>query len=268
MENIINISDFNIQNVTFTLNQDKKSKRKMFFVNHNKKPILLKTPQMFLPNGLKHWKSEAYPETFQMELSLGEDKLNKNNNEKIQMFKTKMEQLDELIKEQILKNPMDWIGKKTASKDTLDFVYPKLIVSTPVDKDGKEYAPRMKVKVEREQDNGSFTGYFSSSTRNKTRVLVFDNENNNLDINESNCEEVMPPKSRAILLIQLVNINIVGDKVYPKWKLIQAKLYKNKSSKIETNVLGEEENENDNENDNNNEDNLEQSIQEDLDTEE
>jgi len=260
MDNIININDFNTQNVTFTPNHDKKNKRKMIFVNHNKKPILIKTPQMFLPNGLKHWKGETYPESFQMELSFGEDKLNESNNDKIQMFKSKMEQLDKLIKEQILTNPTDWVGKAPVDKNILHFVYPKSIVSTPVDSDGKEYAPRMKVKVEREQDNSTFTGYFSSSVRNKTRVLAFDNENKDLYLNESNCEEVIPPKSRAMLLIQLVNINIVNDKVYPKWKLVQAKIYNNKSSKIDMNVLNDEEEDNDNYKNNG-------SVQEDLDIE-
>ena len=114
--NIIKSTDLNVSNVSFTMNVDKTTKRKIFFVNHNKKSILLKTPKMYFPNGLRHWKSDAYPDSFELELSFGEDKSDSVNNNKIQDFHQKMQDLDALIKKQILENSMEWIGKKKTAR--------------------------------------------------------------------------------------------------------------------------------------------------------
>jgi hypothetical protein len=253
--NIIKSTDLNVSNVSFTMNIDKTTKRKIFFVNHNKKSILLKTPKMYFPNGLKHWKSDAYPDSFELELSFGEDKSDSTNNSKIQDFYQKMQELDALIKQQILENPMEWIGKKKTSMEMIEeSYYPKPIVRVPHDKEGNvlEYAPRMRIKVERERNGDNFTGNFSSNSRDKTRVLMFDENSNDLGLNEDNCEKLIPKGTKGVVLIQLVNINVVGDKVYPKWKLIQGKISKNTSGRIDGNIMDDDE---------------ETPVQEDLDTE-
>jgi hypothetical protein len=240
MSNKIKISEFNVSNVSFQMKIDQKTKRKIFFVNHNKQAILIQTPRFYLPNGLKHWKSDAYPESFELELSFGEDKENEVNNSNIMDFQKKMSQLDDLIKQQIMNNPKDWVGKPKASMEMIETAfYPNPIVRVPKDKDGNvlEYAPRMRLKVEREtDDNGSFTGYFTSSRKNKTRVMVFDENNSQLNLTEETCESVIPRGSKGIVVMELVNINVVGDKVYPKWKLVQAKVYRNQQS-ITDNII-------------------------------
>ena len=172
----IKTGEFNLKNVSFTMKVDKESKRKIFFVNHNQKPILFQTPMMYLPNGVKRWTSTAYPESFELELSFGEDKENTTNNKLIKEFHQKMQGLDELIKSEILKNPKDWIGKPKTSMEMInEAFYPNPIVRVPKDKDGNvlEYPDRMRIKVERERDAaGNNTGYFVSNRRNKTRVMV------------------------------------------------------------------------------------------------
>jgi len=250
--NIIKSNELDVSNITFTMNIDKTTKRKIFFVNHNKKSILLKTPQMYFPNGLKHWKSDAYPESFELELSFGEDKSNSTNNKQIQDFHYKMQQLDILIKDSILNNPKDWIGKQKTSMEMIEeSYYPKPIVRVPRDKDGQvlEYSSRMRIKVERERDGDKFTGNFSSNSRDKTRVLMFDENSQNLNLNEDNCESIIPKGTKGTVLIQLVNINIVGDKVYPKWKLIQGKVLKPSNGRIDDNVMNEDEDEDENQSD-------------------
>ena len=243
-QNIIKSTEFNVSDVSFIMNVDKTTKRKIFFVNHNKKPIYLKTPKMYFPSGLKHWKSDAYPESFELEMSFGEDKADSANNAKIQDFYEKMKDLDSLIKQQILDNPMEWIGKKKTSMEMIEeSYYPKSIVKVPHDKEGNvlEYAPKMRLKVERERNGDTFTGKFSSSNRDKTQVLLFDEDGNNLELTEENCESVVPKGTTGYLLVQLVNINVVGDKVYPKWKLVQGKISKNTSGRIDRNIMDDDE---------------------------
>lgn len=254
-QNIIKTTEFNVADVSFIMNVDKTTKRKIFFVNHNKKPIFIKTPKMYFPSGLKHWKSDAYPESFELEMSFGEDKSNPTNNTKIQDFYGKMKGLDSLIKQQILENPMEWIGKKKTSMEMIEeSYYPKPIVKVPTDKEGNvlEYAPKMRLKVERERNGDTFTGKFSSSNRDKTQVLLFDENGTDLELTEENCESVVPKGTTGNLLIQLVNINVVGDKVYPKWKLVQGKISKNTSGRIDRNIMDDDE---------------EVEVQEDLDSE-
>ena len=119
--NIIKSTEFNVSDVSFIMNVDKTTKRKIFFVNHNKKPIFLKTPKMYFPSGLKHWKSDAYPESFDLEASFGEDKADPVNNNKIQDFYEKMKGLDSLIKQQILDNPMESYGILCNPKDPTEY---------------------------------------------------------------------------------------------------------------------------------------------------
>lgn len=241
--NMITVQDLDINNVTFTMNVDKTTKRKVFFVNHKKTSILLKTPKMYFPNGIKHWSSDAYPDSFELEMSFGEDKADSANNQLVQEFHSKMSQLDTLIKKQILENSMDWISKKKTSMEMIEeSYYPKPIVRIPHDKEGNvlEYSHRMKVKLDRERNGNEFTGYFSSHVRNKTRVLAYDTASNNLCLREDNCEEVVNKGAKGVALIQLVNICVVGDKVYPKWKLVQVKVYKDQSNRIDGNVLGDD----------------------------
>lgn len=243
-QNIIKSTEFNVADVSFIMNVDKTTKRKIFFVNHNKKPIYIKTPKMYFPSGLKHWKSDAYPESFELEMSFGEDKSDSANNAKIQDFYEKMKQLDSLIKQQILDNSMDWIGKKKTSMEMIEeSYYPKPIVKVPQDKEGNvlEYAPKMRLKVERERNGDTFTGKFSSSNRDKTQVLIFDEDGNDLELTEENCESVISKGTKGTVLAQLVNINVVGDKVYPKWKLIQGKISKNTSGRIDRNMMDDDE---------------------------
>lgn len=239
MSNLIKTSQFETSNVTFTLKVDKETKRKIVYVNHNKKPILVQTPKMYLPNGVKRWASNSYPESFEMELSFGEDKENVVNNEKIKEFHTKMKELDNAIINEILNNSKEWIGKpKTTLEMIEEAFYPNPIVRVPKDKEGNvlEYPDRMRLKVEREREGDDFTGHFVSNRRAKTKVLAFDEHNAPIQFDESSYETAVPKGSKGIVVMELVNINIVGDKVYPKWKLVQTKVFRNQKS-ITSNIM-------------------------------
>lgn len=263
----IKVPEFDVAKISFSMKVDKDTKRKIFYVNHNKSSILIQTPKMYFPNGIKHWQSSAFPETYELELSFGEDKENANNNKLIQEFQTKMSQLDDLIKGEIFKNPKDWIGKPKVTMDTIETsCYPNPIVRVPKDKDTGEtldYPNRMRLKLERESERGTdgnnvFSGHFSSSRRNKTRVMIFDENSAQLDLNELNCEEIIPRGSKGIVLIELVNISVVGDKVYPKWKLVQGKVFRSNKS-ITENIIDDDDIEGDETVDT-------ETIQEDLDS--
>jgi hypothetical protein len=241
----IKSSQFNVNNVSFNLKVDKETKRKVVYVNHNKTKILMQTPKVYLPNGIKHWSSSAYPESYEMEISFGEDKDNEVNNRAIRDFEHKMKELDSCIKNEILNNSKDWIGKpKTTMSMIEEAFYPNPIVRVPKDKDGNvlEYPNRIRLRLEREREGDNFTGRFSSSKKDRTQVLMFDHNNVQLDFNEANCESVVPKNSKAIIVMELVNINIVGDKVYPKWKLVQAKVFRNTVSVTE-NIIDDDDDE-------------------------
>ena len=243
---------------------DQKTKRKLFFVNHNNTKIVLQTPKMFLPNGVKHWASETYPESFEMEMVFDDT---------CKEFHEKMIELDNKIKSEILKNPKDWVNNaKVKDIETIEAAfYVNPIVRNSKDKEGNltpQYNDKMKVKLERYVKNGESTGRFVSNMRSGSEVLVFDENNNQLDFNDTNCEQVIPKGCKAVSIIEFVNINIVNGKVYPKWRLVQTKVYRNKTA-ITTNIIEDEDEEeltNEFENKLSVSANIEENLQDDLDS--
>jgi hypothetical protein len=233
--NKIKINEFNVDKVSFKVKEDSKTKRKVVFVNHNNQSIKLQTPKMFLPSGIKHWPADVYKESFNWKMSFGEDKENEVNNEKIKEFHGKMVALDDRIKREIQQDTKTWLGKPKASMEVIEEFY-KNIVEPSKDKDGyqTQYPDSMKVSLERETSGPDvYTGFFSSSKKDRTRVMFFDANNNEIDVNESNCEQQIGKGTKGVAIIELVNISIVNGKVYPKWKLVQAKVYRTHTSVTE-----------------------------------
>ena len=177
----------------------------------------------------------------------GEDKEDKNSVE-IREFHTKLEEFDELIKQNIVSKSKEWLGKPKVSMETVEDAYYVPSVKIPTDKDGNvlSYPSRVRVKLDRERelDSDNFTGRFLSSKKYKTPVLIFDNNKTQLDMNESNFDMVVPKGSQVVAVLELVYLSITS-KISAKWKLVQAKVYKNQQSITGYAMLDEEEHQDD-----------------------
>ena len=234
---IIKAVNLDLNKVSFSDVKVDNHGRKMVYVNYNGGKIMVQTPKMYVPNGIKRWRKkdavDNKDDSFEMELSFGgEDKEDKNSVE-IKEFHNKMEDFDSLVKKNIMSKSKEWLGKQKVSMETIEDAYYSPSVRIPVDKDGNvlDYPSRIRAKLdrERETDSDNFTGRFLSNKRFKTPVLMFDDQKNQIDMNESNFDMVVPKGSQVICVLELVYLSITS-KVSAKWKLVQAKVFKNQQS--------------------------------------
>lgn len=255
---IIKAVNLDLNKVSFSDVKTDNHGRKMVYVNYNGGKIMVQTPKMYVPNGIKRWRKkdavDNKDDSFEMELSFGgEDKEDKNSIE-IREFHNKLQQFDELVKQNIMSHCKEWLGKPKVSMETIEDAYYSPSVRIPTDKDGNvlDYPSRVRAKLDRERDGDSdnFTGRFLSNKRFKTPVLMFDESKTQMDLNESNFESVVPKGSQVVCVLELVYLSIT-TKVSAKWKLVQGKVSRNQQSITGYAMIEDEE-----------------EVQEDLDTDE
>jgi hypothetical protein len=204
----------------------------MVFVNYEGGKIMVQTPKMYVPNGIKRWRkkdaTDNKDDSFEMELSFsGEDK-----NPDISEFHNKMEQFDELVKKQIIAHSKEWLGKPKVSMELVENAFYSPTVRVPMDKEGNvlEYPSRVRAKLDRERTNGDdFTGRFLSYKKPATPVLMFDESKTLLEMNEDNFESIVPKGSQVVSVLELVYLTIT-TKVSAKWKLVQARVSRNQQT--------------------------------------
>jgi hypothetical protein len=228
---VIKATNLDLSKITFSDVKTDNHGRKMVFVNYDGGKIMVQTPKMYVPNGLKRWRkkdaTDNKDDSFEMELSFsGEDK-----NADIREFHTKMEQFDELVKKQIMAHSKEWLGKPKVSMELIENAFYSPSVRVPMDKEGNvlDYPSRVRAKLDRERKGDDFTGRFLSYKKPPTPVLMFDDSKTLLEMNEDNFESVVPKGSQVVAVLELVYLTIT-TKVSAKWKLVQAKVSRNQQT--------------------------------------
>jgi hypothetical protein len=234
---VIKASSLDMSKVTFSDVKTDNHGRKMVYVNYNGGKIMVQTPKMYVPNGVKRWRKkdavDNKDDSFEMELSFGGEDGSDKNSQEIRAFHEKMRQFDSMVMDSMVTNHKEWLGRP--SKPSMEIVEDKYVptVRVPFDKDGNrlEYPDRIRAKLDRERigESDDFTGRFLSNKRFKTEVLMFDDNKNPLPMNESNFDAVVPKGSQVVCVLELVYLSI-STKVSAKWKLVQAKVWKNQQS--------------------------------------
>jgi hypothetical protein len=244
---VIKATTLDLSKITFSDVKLDNHGRKMVYVNYNGGKILVQTPKMYVPNGIKRWRkkdaTDNKDDSFEMEMSFGgEDKLDKNSTE-IREFHSKMEQFDTLVKTNIMAHSKEWLGKTKISMDSIEEAFYAPTVRVPTDKDGNilEYPSRVRAKIDREREGESdnFTGRFLSNKRFKTPVLMFDESKTLMEMDETNFESVVPKGSQVTAVLELVYLSIT-TKVSAKWKLVQARVARNEQSIVGYAMLDDE----------------------------
>ena len=225
---IIKAANVDFSKVIFS-DVKKLGKGKMVYANLNSDKIILQTPKMSVPFGISRWRDPSADDSNGDSFRLGLSFYGEENNEDIHTFKKNLEQFDDMIKQKIKENSKEWLNKSTVSMEVIEDAYYVPNVKLSVDKDGKEYPSRVEVKLDRQKEEDEFTGKFVSNKRFNHEIMVFDENKNPLELNESNYESVVPKGSQAICIIELVYISITA-KISCKWKLVQMKVFKNKNA--------------------------------------
>jgi len=269
---VIKASNLDLSKVTFSDVKTDTHGRKMVYVNGNGGKIMVQTPKMYAPNGVKRWRKkdaiDNKDDKFELELSFyGEAGTDKNSKE-IKDLHEKWEQFDTLIKEKVIEKAREWLSMSKLDMTTLESVMYTPMVRVAKDKEGNDlpYPSRIRAKIDRDLDaNGNPSGKFLSNKKFKSEVLIFDESKQTIDFNEDNAETVVPKGSQVVCILELVYLSLSKTTISTKWKLVQAKVHKNQDS-ISGYALLDDDAEEDTEANNEAEANTEGVLQEDLDT--
>ena len=235
---VIKASDLDLSKLTFSEVKTDNNGRKMVFVNLNGGKVIVQTPKMYVPNGIKRWRKkdavDNKDDSFEMEMSFGgEDKLDKNA-QAIKSFHEKMSGFDDLVKNHIKDHSKELLGKPKVTMELIENAFHTPVVRLAMDKEGNvlDYPSRVRVKLDRERSGDDFTGRFLSCKRPATEILIYDQDKKQIPMDENNFETVVPKNSLVVAVLELVYLTIT-TKVSAKWKLVQAKVERN-----QTNITG------------------------------
>jgi hypothetical protein len=238
---IVKAETFDLSKVTFSDVKLDQHGRKMIYVNGEHGRILVQTPKMYAPNGIKRWRKkdavDNKDDKFELELSFyGED-----SNPAMKTFHEKWHEFDDLIKNAVMEKSKEWLGKSKVSMDVVEDKYISMVRIPKKDDEILPYPHRIRAKLDREQDsNGDFTGRFLSNKRFKTGLLLFDENKNQLELNENNAEMVVPKGSQVVCVLECVYLSI-STNISVKWKLVQAKVFRKANTITEYAMLDDDE---------------------------
>lgn len=231
MSTVIKATNLDISKLTFSALKTDNNQRKMVFVNLDGKKVIIQTPLMNVPNGIKKWHkdgSDGKDDAYEMELSFG------GENPDVKVFHEKMQQFDEAVKSQIMLNCKEWLGKPKVSMELIENAFFASSVRIATDKEGNvlDYPSKIRAKLDRGRTGDDFTGKFVSYKKTGTPILMFDENKQEIMMDESNFDTVVPKSSSVVAVLELVYLTIT-TKVSAKWKLVQAKV-----TKGQTNITG------------------------------
>jgi len=234
---VVKANTLDLSKVTFSDVKTDNHGRKMVYINQNNGKIMVQTPKMYAPNGIKRWRKkdalDNKDDKFEMELSFyGENGTDKNSTE-IREFHAKWQEFDTLIKNKIIENSREWLGMPKLDINTLESVMYTPMVKVAKDKEGNQlpYPSRIRAKIDREMDtNGNFSGRFLNNKKFKSEVLLFDESKNRLELNEDSAEDSVPKGCQVVSILELVYLSLSKTTISTKWKLVQAKVFRNKDS--------------------------------------
>ena len=236
---VIKVNELDISKLTFSEVKTDNNGRKMVFVNYNGGKVIVQTPKMYVPNGIKRWRKkdavDNKDDSFEMEMSFGVGDRTDKNSLEIKGFHEKMKQFDEAVKNHILNHPKEMLGKPKISMELIENAFYAPTVRVPMDKEGNrldQYPDRVRAKLDRERSGDDFTGRFLSHKRPATELMIFDDNKTQVKMDENNFESVVTKGSQVVAVLELVYLTIT-TKVSAKWKLVQAKVARN-----ETNITG------------------------------
>lgn len=227
---ITKASNIDFTKVTFS-DVKKMGKGKMVYANLNGGKIILQTPKMGVPFGVSRWRDDNADDNKGDSFRLGLSFYGQETNNEIKHFKEQLQQFDDIIKKQIKENSKEWLGKPNLSAELIEEAFYVPNVKVPKDSEGNvlEYPPRFEVKLDRQKNGDDFTGKFVSNKKFNHEVLIYDQDKNLIPMDESNYDTVIPKGSQCITIVELVYISITA-KISCKWKLVQAKVFKNQKA--------------------------------------
>lgn len=250
---VLKANQIDFSKVTFS-DVKKMGKGKMVYANLNGGKIVLQTPKMSVPFGISRWRDDNADDNKGDSFRLGLSFYGEETNNDIKVFRENLSQFDEMIKQKIKENSKEWLGKPNISMELINEALYVPNVKVPKDSDGNvlDYPSRFEVKLDRQKNGDEFTGKFLSNKKFNHEILIYDENKNLVEMNESNYDTVIPKGSSVITIVELVYISITA-KISCKWKLVQAKIFKNQKAITDYAIVDDDDDEEDDEKEQSNE---------------
>lgn len=199
MDSIILPSEFDVNAVKYGMVKEnaRNAGAKSVYLSLNEKPIIMQTPEMFAPWGIRDYEGNK---NFAIDLSFK----GYENRDTLHSFFDKLSAFDQKIIKDGVKNSALWLKRQTDSEDVIASLYTNMVRYSK-DKSGKpnmQYAPTLKVKVP------FMDGKFICEVYDKDKKL-------------SDISELETKGARITAIIQCLGIWIAGKTFGVSWKVLQ-----------------------------------------------
>ena len=177
---------------------------------HNMKSLYISTPLM-LTWGVNEWSDDkSGKKTYDLALQFPSEEY---NNPECAAFLKNMQELEMRIKNDVITNSKEWLGKAKMSSDAVDALWSPML-KYPKDKASDEFdysrAPTLKVKIQ------YWDGVFKNvELYNESGALVFPNDDN------TSITDFIAKGSNMATIIQCGGIWVANGKFGVTWKLFQ-----------------------------------------------
>lgn len=209
MDSITFIRNFDVSKVEYGEPKLLDSGMKAVPMTCNNAPIIIQTPQCFLPYGINSYTNDAnMVESYEVNMSFKD----MNERDTLKMFYDKMTELDKKNISQALKNSQQYLRMKTTTPDVIDALYTR-VVKHPKDKNTGEiidkYPPTFKIKMP------SKAGKLTCQVYDENKLLV------------ENVNDLHTKGAKVIAIIQCSGLWIISGKIGCSWKLVQMQIFTN-----------------------------------------
>jgi hypothetical protein len=202
---VIAVKNFDINKLSFGEIKKLDNNGKYIPMYYDKNPFVIQTPQCYAPYGMNIFKDDKTGnESHSLELSFKD----KDSREPLQRFFSILEEIDQKVLEETMKNSQAWI-RKPANKDVIEALFTPTI-KYPKDRETGEiitkYPPTYRLKLNKDM-KGNF------------RCVAYDHETKE----ETSMESVIPKMkgSKVTAIANCTGIWVAGSKFGISWKASQ-----------------------------------------------
>jgi hypothetical protein len=209
MNSIVLPSNLNVSSISYSAPRTLDNGGRMIYMNLNRSPIVIQTPEMVAPYGVSNWNDDGKgPDKYTLDLSFK----GKEIREKLNVFFEKMTALDKKLVHDGVDNSMTWLKKKINSADVVEALY------TPIVKHAKDkttgeitdkYPPTMKMKLP--CINGAF------------QCEVYDTKRRQVNLKEL-IDNGSLKGAKVTAIIQCQGLWVAGGKYGCSWKVLQMRV--------------------------------------------
>ena len=208
---VVQSTDFNVSNITFSPIKLMDSGAKMSYLSYATRPLVMQTASMSLPYGMNAF-DKAGPVKYSVDLSFRGYEEGKDA--KVKAFYDAMMKIDEFMVEQGVKNSKAWF-KADLSKDVVRAFYTPLVrVSKDANGNPKPYPPSFKLNLKKKNGTDVFD------------IVAYDMNKQPYNYDETPLEELLVKGAQITGLIQCTSVWFAGSKFGLSWKGIQLRVDK------------------------------------------